>query len=108
MSLMCAASRNFSPPNFTNGMLRRVSSTSSGPLWLDVRNSTACCFSSVPDSRFSRMRSTMQRAWSASSRTVTSCGFAPDARSVQRFLVKRSFARPMTPLAAARMVCVER
>ena len=34
MSLTCAASRNFSPPNFTNGMLRRVSSTSSGPLWL--------------------------------------------------------------------------
>ena len=31
-SLICAASRNFRPPNFTNGMLRRVSSTSSGPL----------------------------------------------------------------------------
>ena len=56
MSLMCAASRNFRPPNFTNGMLRRVSSISSGPEWLEVRNSTACCFSSVPDSRFSRMR----------------------------------------------------
>ena len=26
---MCAASRNFSPPNFTKGILRRVSSTSS-------------------------------------------------------------------------------
>jgi hypothetical protein len=37
MSLMWAASRNFSPPNFTNGMFRRVSSISSGPLWLDVR-----------------------------------------------------------------------
>ena len=34
MSLTCAASRNFRPPNLTNGMLRRVSSTSSGPLWL--------------------------------------------------------------------------
>ena len=32
MSLTWAASRNFSPPNFTNGMLRRVSSISSGPL----------------------------------------------------------------------------
>ena len=49
MSLMWAASRNFSPPNLTNGMLRRVSSISSGPLWLDVRNSTACSFRSVPD-----------------------------------------------------------
>ncbi len=29
-------------------------------------------------------------------------------RSVQRFLVKRSRARPMTPLAAARIGCVER
>ena len=34
MSLTCAASRNFRPPNFTNGMLRRVSSISSGPLWM--------------------------------------------------------------------------
>ena len=30
MSLMCAASRNLSPPNFTKGMFRRVSSISSG------------------------------------------------------------------------------
>ena len=32
MSLMCAASRNLRPPNFTKGILRRVSSISSGPL----------------------------------------------------------------------------
>src|SRR3954466_12244862 len=50
----------------------------------------------------------IKRAWSASSRTVTSCGLAPDVRSVQRFLVNRSLARPITPLAAARIVCVER
>ena len=31
-SLTCAASRNLRPPNLTNGMLRRVSSISSGPL----------------------------------------------------------------------------
>ena len=31
MSLMCAASRNLSPPNLTNGIFRRVSSISSGP-----------------------------------------------------------------------------
>ena len=30
-SLTCAASRNLRPPNFTNGMLRWASSTSSGP-----------------------------------------------------------------------------
>ena len=61
-------------------------------------------------SRFSRMRSTIKRAWSASSQTVTSCGLAPDVRSVQRFLVKRSLARPMTPLAAARtaIIAIER
>jgi hypothetical protein len=58
--LMWAASRNFSPPNFTSGMFRRVSSISSGPLWLDVRNGTACFFRCVPDSRFSRTRSTMK------------------------------------------------
>ena len=54
MSLIWAASRNFSPPNFTKGMFRRVNSISSGPLWLDVRNRTACSLRSVPDSRFSK------------------------------------------------------
>src|SRR5262249_15048855 len=39
-------SRNFKPPNFTNGMLRRVSSTSSGPLWWEARNRMACDLSS--------------------------------------------------------------
>src|SRR5260370_1145541 len=86
----------------------RVSSPCSGPLWLEVRNSTACWCSGVPDARCSSTRSTMQRAWSASSRTVTSLGFAPDARSVHKFLVKRSRARSITPLAAARIACVER
>ena len=32
MSLRCAASKNFRPPYFTNGMLRFVSSTSSTSL----------------------------------------------------------------------------
>ena len=41
MSLTWAASRNFRPPNFTKGILRRVSSISSGPLCEEVRNSTA-------------------------------------------------------------------
>ena len=35
-SLTCAASRNLSPPNFTNGMSRRASSSSSCALWLDA------------------------------------------------------------------------
>src|ERR1700738_4479681 len=72
------------------------------------RNKQGCSFSSVADSRFSRIRSTMKRAWSASSRTVTSCGLAPGGRFVPGVLGKRSLARPMTPLAAARIVCVER
>ena len=41
MSLTCAASRNFSPPYFTNGMLRLVSSTSSTSLWCELRNKIA-------------------------------------------------------------------
>ena len=53
-SLTCAASRNFSPPNFTKGMLRRVSSISSEALWLDARKSTACAFSGMPASRAAR------------------------------------------------------
>jgi len=47
-SLTCAASRNFSPPYFTNGMLRRVSSTSSPAEWKALRNNTACCCRSMP------------------------------------------------------------
>ena len=40
-SLMCEASRNFKPPNFTNGIFRRINSSSSAALWLAARNSTA-------------------------------------------------------------------
>lgn len=47
-SLICAASRNLRPPNLTKGILRRASSISSGPLWSEARNSTACCFSAMP------------------------------------------------------------
>ena len=39
---------------------------------------------------------------------VTNWGFSPEVRSVHRFLVKRSRAKSITPLAAARMVRVER
>ena len=81
-SLTCAASRNFRPPNFTNGMLRRVSSISSGPLWCEARNSTACAFSAVPASRSSRIVLADVVGLAASSRTVTSCGRSADcARS---------------------------
>ena len=51
ISLTCAASRNFSPPNLTNGMLRRASSSSSAALWCDARNSTAWRLSAMPSSR---------------------------------------------------------
>ena len=56
-SLTCAASRNFRPPNLTNGMLRRVSSSSSAAEWLPVRNSTACDFRLDPASRYASTRS---------------------------------------------------
>ena len=56
-SFTWAASRNFSPPNLTKGMLRLVSSTSSAPLWCEARKSTAWFFSAVPVSRLSSTRS---------------------------------------------------
>ena len=40
-SLMCAASKNFSPPNFTKGMFRRKSSISSWALCDEARNNAA-------------------------------------------------------------------
>ncbi len=42
-SLTCAASRKRSPPYLTNGIPRRVSSSSSGSESCPVRNRTACC-----------------------------------------------------------------
>jgi hypothetical protein len=47
--------------------------------------------------RRSRTRSTMNRAWSASSRTLTSCGLVPEVRSVHRVFVNLSAAKPITP-----------
>jgi|SRR6516162_2297028 hypothetical protein len=44
----------FEPAEFDEGMFRRVSSTSTGPLWCNARNRTACCFSIKPTSWFSR------------------------------------------------------
>ena len=60
-------------PSFSGKLRRR------GPLWLDVRNNTAGFLRSVPDSRFSRMRSTIKRAWSASKlRLRYRCPFGPE------------------------------
>ena len=47
-SFTCAPSRNRRPPYFTNGMLRRASSTSSTSEWCAARNSTACSRSATP------------------------------------------------------------
>ena len=58
-SLTCAVSRNFNPPNFTNGMLRRVSSSSTEVLWCEARNRTACCLRFIPSSRFASTHSAM-------------------------------------------------
>ena len=77
-SLTCAASRNLRPPNLTNGMLRRASSSSSAALWCAARNSTACDFSAMPRLALRPAR------WSATQRACcglvgapsTSCGCA--------------------------------
>ena len=87
-SFTCAASMNFRPPYFTNGMLRRVSSTSSRSLWWAARNRTACSCSGTPSSR---CRSTVRHNvsdCSASSRQVRSVG-TPLARAFgpERLLV---------------------
>ena len=105
-SLTCAASRKRRPPNLTNGMSRRPSSSSSCALWLDVRNSTACALSAMPISRCSSTRSATQRAWSASSRTVTSSRLLASsaARSTGSWR-ERSRARPITALDASRIGC---
>ena len=107
-SLTCAASRNFSPPNFTKGMFRRTSSTSSGPLWCAVRKSTACAFSATPRSRSASTSPQTYSACAASSITVTSRGRSADLRSVHSSLANRSPASPITAFAAARMGAVER
>ena len=73
-SLMCAASRNRSPPHLTNGMFRRPSSTSRGSELWAARNRTACRVSGIPSSRCSRTRSTTKRFCSSSSAQVTSVG----------------------------------
>ncbi|CFO07522.1 Uncharacterised protein [Bordetella pertussis] len=86
MSLTWAASRKRRPPNFTNGMLRRVSSSSSAALWLEARNSAACDLSVAPPSRCASTWSATQRAWPASSLTLTSSGRCDEARSVHSAL----------------------
>ncbi len=87
-SLTWAASRNFKPPNFTKGMLRRVSSISSGPLWCEARNSTACSFSAAAG------LAVRQHALADVARLLRlvadgdQLGPLRRRRSVQRFLVK--------------------
>ena len=73
-SLTCAISTKRSPPYLRKGMLRRESSISSAIEWCCARKSTHWCLSSVPCSRWSRMRSHSQLVCSASSRQVTSDG----------------------------------
>ena len=107
-SFTCVLSRNFRPPNLTNGMLRRVSSSSSGAAWLEVRNSTAWRFSRRPCSRRSSTLSATHWAWRASSSTVTSCGRSVEALSVHSRFSCRSRAIAMTALDASRIGCVER
>ena len=83
-SFTCAASRYFNAPYFTNGIPRRVSSTSNSTgSWL-VRYRTPCSRSSMPSSRAASTRSHISRACSASSRGNESSGRLPPSRSVHR------------------------
>ena len=102
------ASRKRRPPNFTKGMLRRVSSSSSAALWWPVRNSTAWRFSVSPCSRWRSTSSATQRACAASSATVTSRGRAEEARSLHSVFANRSGASAMTAFDAASSGCVLR
>ena len=86
-SLTCAISTKRSPPYLWNGMLRRESSISSAMEWCWARNSTACCLSSVPCSRCSRMRSQSHCVCSSSSRQVASTGRPPSAALGPELLV---------------------
>ena len=108
-SLTCAASRNLSPPYLTNGMPRRVSSSSSGALWLELRNSTACDFSATPPSRHSSTRSATQRAWSGFVAHGDELRLRPTTRDRSRgSWCSARAARPMTAFDASRIGCVER
>ena len=105
---MCAASRNFRPPYFTNGILRLVSSTSRTSLWLALRNSTAWRLSGT---FASRRLSTSVHTYSAcvcSSSTVTARGRAPSPRIDSRYLRCWRGASAMTALATSSTGCVER
>ena len=86
MSLMCAASRNFRPPYFTNGMRRRASSTSSTSLALALRNSTAWRRSATPASRRLRIWPHTYSACPARSSSVAYSGLPPAPRVDSRCL----------------------
>ena len=107
-SLTCAASRNFRPPNLTNGMLRRVSSSSSAAEWLPVRNSTACDLRARP--RFA----IREHALGDVARLVGLLADVDDQRrraaglSVHSVFGKRSGLSAMTAFDAARIGAVER
>ena len=91
-----------SPPYFTNGMLRRASSTSSRREWCAARKSTACRFNAIPASRCSSTRSDHVVHLRRLVPAVTSRGCCSEGRGENRRLGKPSGASPMTALAASR------
>ena len=107
-SLTCAVSRNLRPPNFTKGMLRRVSSISSGPLWLRGAEQHRLLLQRCADLPVLQHPLDDVAGLVGLVAHADQAGRSADWRSVQRFLVKRSAARPITPLAAARIGWVER
>ena len=107
-SFTCAASRNLSPPHFSNGIFLFVSSISRSADIYPARKRTAISLSGVPSSCSSRIRSTTNCVCCCSSRAATSHGASPPVRSVQRFFVNRSAARDMSVLVTPRIGCVDR
>ena len=109
-SLTCAASRKRSPPNFTNGMLRRPSSTSSASLWWAARNSTACWRSGTPASRRSRIAldDVVHLRQLVGDRGQQRARRRRRARREQLLVVALAGASAMTALAASRIGAVDR
>ncbi|CFU10040.1 Uncharacterised protein [Bordetella pertussis] len=74
------------PASRERGFSAQRSTDTSAALWLEARNSAACDLSVAPPSRCASTWSATQRAWPASSLTLTSSGRCDEARSVHSAL----------------------
>lgn len=96
------------PAVLDEGMLRRASSSSSPALWLEVRNSTACCFSaSAPRGGPAPGRQPIAPAAPRPAPAPVAAG-RPRACPVHSCLACRSAAAAITAFDTSRIGCVER